>query len=77
MIATMLVAFFMCFYSYRQGLKDGLAIKKDEPIKETPIKETITNIFKPKEAVEVDEIARGWENLMSYDGTPQKGDDDK
>ena len=55
------------FMAYRQGIRDGQAIKSEKPIE--PIK-----VSKPKTAKmsEVEaEILEGYNNLMAYDGKPQ------
>lgn len=71
--------FIVPVWTYRKGLQDGLNIKKDKPIE--PIKNPIQAIQEHKQAKkdqqEVDTFMEGFNNLMSYDGTPQKaGEED-
>ena len=73
-IAT--AALFSCLFlwSYRRGLKDGLALKDNKPIE--PIKTPISVIKEVAEAKEIKEAeqteAQFMTNLFGYDGTKQK-----
>jgi len=59
------------FVAYRQGLKDGQQLKRDQSIK--PIVKSPVKVYKEvKEAKEVEVFDQGITNLMAYDGTEQK-----
>ena len=67
-VLMLVVGFALCFISYRTGIKDGQRTRQDKPI---------GNIIKPlKKANNAseydDEILKGIENIMSYDGTEQE-----
>lgn len=66
--------FIIPMWSYRRGLRDGLAIHQGKPIE--PIKSPIQSISEhrenKKEKKEADKISEGLANLLSYDGTAQK-----
>jgi len=70
--------FIIPLWAYRKGLKDGLAIKQDKPIEpiKTPVQVVQQVQQERKEQQEADKFMRGLQNLLSYDGTPQKGDDE-
>jgi hypothetical protein len=66
----------LCFFivpiwAYRLGLKDGLNIKQDKPIETIGIK-TPTVFQKAKTDEATDKMMQGLNNIMSYDGNPQK-----
>jgi hypothetical protein len=70
----------LCFFlvplwAYRQGLKDGLSIKQDKPME--PLPKLTTPFKKAQVKVENDKLSEGLQNIMSYDGTRQKEEDDK
>jgi hypothetical protein len=59
------------FVAYRQGIKDGQQLKRDQSIK--PIVKSPVKVYKEaKEAKEVEVFDQGITNLMAYDGTEQK-----
>ena len=59
------------FVAYRQGLKDGQQLKREQSIK--PIVKSPVKVYKEvKEAKEVEVFDQGITNLMAYDGTEQK-----
>lgn len=64
------------FWCYRRGLKDGLALNDNRPIE--PIKTPLAAIHEAKEAKEIkienDKIQQGIQNILNFDGTPQKED---
>lgn len=55
-------------YIYRQGTIDGQRVSKGQTIK--PI------IEKEKENTLKNVYEQGWNNILSYDGTDQKGSDE-
>jgi hypothetical protein len=67
---------FSCLFlwSYRRGLKDGLALKDNKPIE--PIKTPVAVIHERTEAKEISkeekEQAQFMTNLFGYTGEPQK-----
>jgi len=68
--AYIIAAFFMGFLTYRKGLKEGLNISKG---KENPIEPIIkNNVVKMQSKKPEDIIMQGIENILLYDGTPQK-----
>ena len=74
--AIMGIAFGLCFFilplwAYRRGLKDGLDIRQGKPI--TPIQKP--HIKPNKASDEVSKFIEGLNNIMAYDGEPQKGAD--
>ena len=59
------------FVAYRQGIKDGQQLKREQSIK--PIVKSPVKVYKEvKEAKEVEVFDQGITNLMAYDGTEQK-----
>jgi hypothetical protein len=64
--------FILPLWTYRKGLQDGLNIKQDKPIE--PIRPNLANnpFYKAKTKVEEDKMMQGLQNIMSYDGNPQK-----
>lgn len=73
-LATLMVAFFITFYSYRKGLQDGLNINKGKDIPKTninPISPIFKHIEDKKEKDKIDKITEGLENILNYDGTDQ------
>ncbi len=72
------ILLFLCpslWFAYRQGLRDGLAIREGAKTI-APIPTPVQIIEKRKEAKEAkrqeDLFVEGFNNLMSYDGKPQK-----
>lgn len=72
----------LCFFivpmwAYRRGIKDGLAIQQGKAPE--PIKTPSQVIQSHKEAKQVkatqDQFMQGLNNILSYDGTPQKAGD--
>jgi hypothetical protein len=65
-------------WSYRRGLKDGLALNKGQTIApiQTPVQAYTAHVERKAEVKKAneaeDKITDGLANLMSYDGTPQK-----
>jgi len=74
-LAIMIVAFFMCFLVYRQGIKDGQRLQHEQTIQPI-IKSPVTAYKEHTEGKEVKAdskvIMQGIENMLAYDGTPQK-----
>jgi hypothetical protein len=66
--------FFVPLWSYRRGLKDGLAIQQGKPIE--PIKTPIQAVNEYKEVKEQKKeqsiFNEGLNNLMTYDGESQE-----
>jgi len=82
-IVAGIVLLFLCpslWFAYRQGLKDGLAIREGAKTIE-PIPTPVEYIEKRREAKEVkrqeDLFATGLNNLMAYTGKPQEGGENK
>lgn len=69
-IATFIVAFFMAFYTYRRGLKDGLNInngaKAIEPVK-TPANSLKEYLEQRKQNKVNDKMLEDVMNIMNYD----------
>jgi hypothetical protein len=61
--------FILPLWAYRKGLQDGLNIKQDKPME--PIK-IPTPYQKVKTDESTDKMMQGLNNIMSYDGNPQK-----
>lgn len=69
-----LCLFIIPMWSYRRGLKDGLAInqgKTPEPIK-TPVAAVKNHYTAKKSKEEEDKVTQGLQNILSYDGSPQE-----
>lgn len=65
---------FMCLWAYRKGLKDGLEVNQGKdiaPIK-TPLKVAQDFQQAKEEKEEYNKVLQGYNNLLNYDGTPQK-----
>jgi len=78
--AVLGTAFFLvCLFAYERGLAVGLRMGRGEPPE--PIKGPVTAVREYKERkeakAEADAFMQGLNNLFSYDGTPQKGAEDK
>lgn len=75
-IGIVTAVLFSCLFlwSYRRGLKDGLALKDNKPIE--PIKSPVAVIkehAEAKEAKEEEDIqSKFMENLFGYDGSKQE-----
>jgi hypothetical protein len=73
-----MAAFLTSFWAYRRGLKDGIALNNNKPIE--PIKSPVAVIQERREAKEIkeenDKIAQGLSNILNFDGTPQKEDEE-
>jgi hypothetical protein len=73
--AIMLCLFFVPFslWAYRRGIKDGLAVRNNEPIQpiRTPVQ--VVSDYKQGKAQSKaqDAITEGLANLLNYDGEPQ------
>lgn len=74
-----LCLFVLPMWAYRRGLKDGLAInqgKAIEPI-QNPVQSVTQHIERKAAQKETktanDHVSEGLANLLSYDGTAQKG----
>lgn len=69
-----MAAFFTSFWAYRRGIKDGMALGDSKPLE--PIKNPVKVIQEHKEAKETkkeaDQFMQGLNNMLNYDGTPQK-----
>lgn len=65
---------YLFLWSYRRGIKDGLALKDNKPIE--PIKTPVSVINEHVQAKEINEAekiqAQCMSNLFSYTGEPQK-----
>jgi hypothetical protein len=80
--AIIFVAFFIGILAYRIGLQDGLNINKGKDIK--PIPNPVTATYKAVSEIkenseqkkEEKEFNEHLNNLFSYDGTPQKKEDE-
>lgn len=65
-------------WSYRRGLKDGLALNQGKPIEhiQNPVQAVQSHMDKRHEQKiakdEESKLAEGLANMMAYDGTPQK-----
>lgn len=73
----LLLGFFMPNYCYRKGLKEGYEMAKGkvpEPIK-SPVKTIQNTLGEKKQEKEVNLFFEGLNNIMNYDGNPQKGAD--
>ena len=71
------ILLFLCpslWFAYRQGLKDGLAVREGAKTIE-PIPTPIEYVQQKKEAKKIkhesDKVTEGWNNIMNFDGTPQ------
>jgi hypothetical protein len=75
-ISIVAAVLFSCLllWSYRRGLKDGLALKDNKPIE--PIKTPVSafkEVMQAKETKEAENTqAQFMTNLFGYDGSPQK-----
>ena len=74
-VAVLGLLFFMVpIWAYRQGLKDGLAVREGAKTIE-PILTPIEYVQQKKEAKKIkhesDKVTEGWNNIMNFDGTPQ------
>lgn len=66
--------FIVPLWAYRRGLKDGLAISNNrtiEPIK-TPAQVIREEVQRTEDKKDTDQFIQGLNNLLSYDGVPQK-----
>lgn len=66
--------FIVPLWAYRRGLKDGLAISNNrtiEPIK-TPMQVIREEVQRTEDKKDTDQFIQGLNNLLSYDGVPQK-----
>lgn len=76
--ALLIVAFFMCILSFLWGFKLGKAIRNDTvpQVKLNPVKAYTEHREEKKKAVKEEKIQdlyqEGFNNLMTYDGTPQE-----
>ncbi len=75
-IGIVTAVLFSCLFlwSYRRGLKDGLALKDNKPIDpiKTPV-QAIHEVIQAKELSEAEKIqAQFMSNLFGYDGSSQK-----
>lgn len=70
--------FFIPFWAYRRGLQDGLKLNQGKPIEpiQNPVKSFVEyreKVADKKETKEANStLISGFNNIMSYDGTPQK-----
>lgn len=70
-LVTFIVAFLMSFFSYRQGLKDGRSINKDEPLK--PLIQPKPKLSE-EEKEKANKLQKGFENMMKFaNGGTQNG----
>lgn len=67
------------FFVYRQGLKDGLAVKEGKAVEPIHIPSPVRILRWRREAkaaeakkAQEDRIAKGMANIFSYDGKPQE-----
>ncbi len=79
LIASITGAFFIGMFTYRLGLKDGLAVKKDQPItKIQPIQkvqQTISDVKHTKAEKEAEKKFQEELNIITeYDGTLKASD---
>lgn len=72
-IVTAVLFSYLFLWSYRRGLKDGLAVKDNKPIE--PIKTPVAVLNERTEAKEVSESekiqSQFMTNLFGYDGSKQ------
>lgn len=70
----------LCFFnlwSYRRGMKDGIALIQGKPIEpiQTPIQAYTAHVERKQEVKKAtkaeEDMSLGLANLMAYDGTPQ------
>lgn len=59
----------LCLFIYRIGLLDGQKISKGE------LKEFSPTLKKNKEPIQKVSNDKYWDNIMAYDGNPQKDDE--
>lgn len=66
-----------CFiFVYRLGLHDGTRLSQGKEIQNVNPVEPIVQAYQHGQAKrQVSKYNQGWENIMAYDGSPQKGDD--
>jgi len=67
-IVTFIVAFLMSFFAYRMGIKDGISLGNSKPLE--PIKNPLKK--ESSESTEQDKYIEGLQNILNYDGNPQK-----
>lgn len=69
-----LIFFIVSIYAYTLGLKHGKALSNGNvpTININPIEAVKKHIEAKEEKKQADIVAQGWENIFSYDGTPQK-----
>ena len=69
-LVTFIVAFLMSFFSYRQGIKDGQSLHKDEqlkPLQQPKIKLTdVEKEMRKKHQEELFKKQEGLMNMMNY-----------
>lgn len=77
-----LCLFILPLWAYRRGLKDGLDLQQGkhiEPI-QNPVQAITSHVEKQhekKQSKEKDDLfAQGLQNLLAYDGTPQRKEDE-
>lgn len=61
-------------WAYRKGLSDSFAIKEDKPIEpiKTPVS-IISEVVRGKKDKQLqDEVMKGLNNILNYDGSKQK-----
>lgn len=78
-IALLVTGFALCLLSYRLGIKDGQAIKRDQgikPLMKSPVRAVQEHVKSKDAEKQADSMLKGIENLLSYDGTKQEGLDD-
>lgn len=59
------------FMAYRQGIKDGQSLKREQSVKPI-VKSPVKAVKEAKQAKQDEVIKTGIENLLAYDGTEQK-----
>ena len=78
-IVLLITGFALCLLSYRLGIKDGQAIKRDQsisPLVKSPVRAVQEHVKGKEVEKQADSMLKGIENLLSYDGTKQEEPDD-
>lgn len=74
------IAFIAGAFIYRLGIKDGMNVKQEKELESLIPKIDFPEIknafFEKKEEEKFDLFAQGLENIMSYNGEPQKKTND-
>lgn len=76
-LVTGLVLFLCTILAYILGIKHGKQLSQSSvpKLNINPVQVYKEHKTAKEEKAQQDKIQQGWENILNYDGTPQKGDE--